>query len=155
MRSFNSTTAGGDGDHLPRSGSLVGAIANYTQAGLYLVPIPPANGQPVKGPQGPDATGWNRPRCTDNPNGYSNDPDDLIRRTGQPGSNIGLALEPSRVAAIDLDDLEVSREALALADIDLDALMNDPQAVRILSRKGRGKLLYTTWKVIGYPEDIF
>src|SRR5919106_6005029 len=101
------TTAQGEGEHPPRSGSLVGAIADYIQAGLYLVLIPPANGQPVKGPQGLDATGWNRPRCTDNPNGYSNDPDDLIRRAKAPGSNIGLALEPSRVVSIDLDDLEV------------------------------------------------
>jgi hypothetical protein len=75
-------------------------------------------------------------------NRRSNDPQDIIERTTQPGSNIGLALEPSKVAAIDLDDLGMSREALALADVDIDALLAAPDAVRIIGREGRGKLLY-------------
>jgi putative DNA primase/helicase len=36
----------------------------------------------------------------------------------------------------------MSREVLALADIDIDALLADPEAVRIIGREGRGKLLY-------------
>lgn len=115
------------------------AIHEYTQAGLFLVPIPPVSNTPVKGPT---RTGWNLLKSPNNPNGYSNDPEDIIRRTRAPGSNIGLALEPSRIATIDLDDLGISREVLALADIDIDALLADPAAVRIIGREGRGKLLY-------------
>ena len=70
-------------------------IEEYAEAGFFLVPIAPVEGKPVKGPQGSNATGWNLPRSEDSPNGYSNDPQDIIKRTSKPGSNIGLALEPS------------------------------------------------------------
>jgi hypothetical protein len=121
------------------------AIYDYIKVGLFLVPIPPVNNRAVKGPT---RRGWNRPKSPNNPDGYSNDPEDIIKRTAAPGSNIGLALGPSKVVTIDLDDLEVSREALALADIELDALMAAPEAVRIIGREGRGKLLYRV------PEDF-
>jgi hypothetical protein len=114
-------------------------IREYIRAGLYIIPIPPINGRPVKGPITP---GWNLPKSPENPNGYSNDPEDIIRRTKAPGSNIGLALGPSMAATIDLDDLKMSREVLALADIDIDALMADPESVQIVGRPERGKLLY-------------
>jgi hypothetical protein len=114
-------------------------IHEYIKAGLFLIPISPVNGKPVKGPT---SQGWNLPKSPENPNGYSNDPEDIIRRTKAPGSNIGLALGPSKVATIDLDDLKMSREVLALADIDIDALMADPESVQIIGRAGRGKLLY-------------
>jgi hypothetical protein len=114
-------------------------IHEYIKAGLFLIPISPINGKPVKGPT---SQGWNLPKSPENPNGYSNDPEDIIRRTKAPGSNIGLALGPSKVVTIDLDNLKMSREVLALADIDLDALMAAPDAVRIIGREGRGKLLY-------------
>lgn len=81
----------------------------YIKAGLFLIPISPVNGKPVKGPT---SQGWNLPKSPENPNGYSNDPEDIIRRTKAPGSNIGLALGPSKVATIDLDDLkDVTRGA--------------------------------------------
>src|SRR5438067_6691407 len=38
--------------------------------------------------------------------------------------------------------LKMSREVLALADIDLDVLLSDPESVQIIGRAGRGKLLY-------------
>jgi hypothetical protein len=114
-------------------------IREYVRAGLFIVPIAPINGKPTKRPT---SQGWNLPKSPDNPNGYSNDPEDIIRRTKAPRSNIGLALGPSKVASIDLDDLKMSREALALADIDIDALLADPQSVQIIGREGRGKLLY-------------
>jgi hypothetical protein len=115
------------------------AIHEYTRAGLFLIPISPVNGKPVKGPT---SQGWNLPKSPENPNGYSNDPEDIIKRTKVPGSNVGLALGPSKVVTIDIDDLEVARKALALADIDLDILLSDPQSVQFIGREGRGKLLY-------------
>jgi hypothetical protein len=115
------------------------AIREYTRAGLYLIPIPPIQNKPVKGPT---TRGWNRPKTPDNPDGYSNDPQDIIRRTTQPWANVGLALGPSKVTSIDLDDLKTAREVLALADIDIDALLAAPDAVRIIGREGRAKLLY-------------
>jgi hypothetical protein len=114
-------------------------IREYTKIGFFLVPIAPVRNKPVKGPTAP---GWNRPRSPDNPSGYSNDPQDIIKRTTQPWANIGLALGPSKVVTIDLDDLKMAREALRLADIDIDALMADPESVQIIGRPGRGKLLY-------------
>jgi putative DNA primase/helicase len=114
-------------------------IRNYVEAGLFLVPIPPVRNKPVKGPT---SRGWNLPKSPNNPSGYSNDSQDIIKRTTQPWANIGLALEPSKVASIDLDDLKMSREALRLADIDIDALMADPESVQISGRPERGKLLY-------------
>ena len=56
---------------------------------------------------------------------------------------LGLLHVSSKTCALDIDDLPAARALLAEQDIDLDALLNSPDAVRIESGKpGRAKLIY-------------
>jgi predicted P-loop ATPase len=103
------------------------AARQYVSAGLVLVPI-------ARGSKGPNHIGWNlRPQCVE----------DDGRATKLRGG-IGLAHLFSRTACIDLDDLAKCRHWLFDEHlINLDALMNAPDAVQISSgRVNRGKLLY-------------
>jgi len=59
-----------------------------------------------------------------------------------PDDGVGLILGRSGVATIDVDDLECARAALRALDIDLDGLLGAPDAVQIVSREGRAKLVY-------------
>lgn len=56
--------------------------------------------------------------------------------------NVGLAHAYSGTCAIDIDDLAICTAYLAERSIDLAALLDAPDAVRIESRPGRAKLLY-------------
>lgn len=98
------------------------AAAEYLAAGLQLVAIP-------AGSKGPTHRGWNTPE------GVVRDPDTL--------EGVGLAHAYSRTAALDFDDLALARQWLAARGVDVAALWDSPDAVRITSgRANRGKLLY-------------
>jgi hypothetical protein len=60
----------------------------------------------------------------------------------KPDDGVGLLLGRSRVVSIDIDDLDASICALSVIGIDLEELLGAPDAVRIISRPGRAKLLY-------------
>lgn len=104
------------------------SFRDYLQHGWKLCVIPPGS----KGPTGAAATGWNR----------------RDRAIGDPAmgpqiAGAGLCHAWSGTCAIDVDDYPRARDYLASQGVDLDALMNAPQAVRINSgRPGRAKLLY-------------
>lgn len=87
-----------------------------------LVPIP-------VGKKGPTARKWNeRNRCRLSPNW---------------NGNVGLAHAYSQTCAIDIDNLALARRWLALKNVDLDALLEAPDAVKVSSgRPNRAKLLY-------------
>lgn len=106
-------------------------IAAYINAGLALIPIKP-------GVKETTAKGWNLP-------GYAIRTHEEADKRLKKG-NIGLAhafCTPTPTCALDLDDLTKARPWLAARGIDVDALLADPEAVRIDSgREGRAKLLY-------------
>ncbi len=60
----------------------------------------------------------------------------------RPNDGVGVILGRSGLATIDIDDMDASRAALAALGIDLDALLGASDAVQIVSREGRGKLVY-------------
>lgn len=100
-------------------------LAEYVRHGWVLVPIP-------AGSKGPTAPGWNdRDRCIV-------EPELAVELDG----NVGLAHAYSGTCAIDIDDEEEVALWLAERGIDLYELMGAPDAVRIVSRPGRAKLLY-------------
>lgn len=100
-------------------------LADYVRAGWYLVPLP-------AGKKGPVAHKWNlRDQCI-------NDPEIAEWLDG----NVGLAHAYSGTCAIDVDDYATAKAFLTERQIDLDELLNAPDAVRIESRPGRAKLLY-------------
>lgn len=105
------------------------SLSDYIAHGLALVPIP-------TGEKGPSNKGWNKPGVA------ITDPDAAAVVTG----NVGLAhayCSPSPTMALDIDDLPKAREWLAEHGVDLDALRDADNAVRISSgRDGRDKLLY-------------
>lgn len=100
-------------------------LADYARFGWALVPIP-------LGRKGPDTPGWNkRELCIA-------DPDIAEWLDG----NVGLAHAYSGTCAIDVDDIEKSRAWLIDRGVNLDSLLDAPDAVRIESRPGRAKLIY-------------
>jgi len=105
---------------------LQDCVGRYLAAGFALVPI-------AAGSKGPASKGWNRrDRCI-------TDPADAGRIT----EGVGLAHAYSRTACLDVDDIDAARVWLAQRGVDLDALLNSPDAVGIRSgRPGRAKLLY-------------
>jgi predicted P-loop ATPase len=104
-------------------------LAEYCHNGWHLVPIP-------AGRKGPVGAGWNRREmCVVDP-----------EVAGWLDGNIGLAHAYSGTCAIDIDDLPRSVAWLAEKGIDLPALLDAPEAVRIESRPGRAKLIYRVQK---------
>ena len=100
-------------------------FAQYAAHGWKLVPIPPG----LKGPEGLDAKGWNKRENCKVPAGWA--------------GNVGLAHAYSGTCALDIDDFEAARVWLAERGIDLQSLLDEPDAVGISSgRPGRAKLLY-------------
>lgn len=59
-----------------------------------------------------------------------------------PSDGMGVILGPSGVASIDVDEMSSAKTALRALGIDLAALLEADDAVRIVSREGRAKLLY-------------
>jgi hypothetical protein len=113
-------------------------LAPLCGAGLALVPIPPINGKPTKAPTG---KGWNKPRSTENPGGYSSNAEDFANCQG---FNFGLYHGASKTMALDIDDLEQAKDVFEdVADIDLIEWLKDPKRLEIKSSKAnRGKLLF-------------
>ncbi|MGQ7959894.1 phage/plasmid primase, P4 family [Pseudomonas sp. SP16.1] len=113
----------------PADASRDDLISAYLAAGLPLVPIP-------AGQKGPTATGWNLPEnCI-------NTPAQAARLNGN--CNIGLAhaYGDPPTGALDIDDVEKARAWLADRGIDLGTLLAASDAVRIIGREERAKLLF-------------
>ena len=104
-------------------------IKDYLENGYALVPIP-------KGEKGPKTKGWNEPE------NVITDPKNATTITG----NVGLAhlyCSPSATAALDIDDFDLACNYLEKYCVDLQALLDAPDAVQVNSgRKNRSKLLY-------------
>lgn len=99
----------------------------YVEHGYSIVPIPP-------GLKGPRTKGWN---LRENRISRVEDVPATLKQAG-------LAHLYSNTCAFDLDDLEKARDHFRKSGIDLDALLNAEDAVRIDSGKpNRGKLLFT------------
>lgn len=105
------------------------AASAYVAHGMALVPIPPRMKSPL-------LQGWNKP-------------ENVITRIDAAADlvgNIGLAhayCSPSPTMVLDIDDLTKARAWLAERGIDLDALLDADDGVRISSgRPGREKLLF-------------
>ncbi len=108
-------------------------------AGFFFVRIPRVNRKPTKGPT---CKGWNLPQSAGNLNGYTNDMAQVAAWL-KAGDNIGLALQPSGVVSLDIDDLEETRRVFAGLGVGLDALLADLGRVEIQSgKKGKAKLLF-------------
>ncbi len=110
---------------VPQVAQHPASVDAYIRHGWQLVPIPP-------GSKGPRTAKWNQRDAV------------LKSQSDLPaGWGIGLCHAYSGTCAIDIDDYEASRGALALVGIDLDLLFAAPDAVTIDSgRPGHGKLLY-------------
>jgi hypothetical protein len=113
-------------------------IKKLCDTGLHLVEIPPINGKPTKAPKN---KGWNKPKSKDNPNGYSNNPDDF---KDCDGSNFGLYHGTSDTVAFDIDNRELTCKLFEdVADIKITDWFKDTKRFEIKSPKpNRDKLLY-------------
>ena len=104
-------------------------LADYVEHGYALVPIP-------RSEKGPKSKGWN------NQENVITDPKKATLIFG----NVGLAhlyCSPYITAALDIDDLSLASSYLSKRGIDLQALLDAPNAVQISSgRVNRAKLLY-------------
>lgn len=100
-------------------------VQAYIDHGWSLVPIPPSS-------KAPKAIGWNLKDAALKSSA------DLPEDWG-----IGLAHAYSGTCALDIDSLDTATSLLAEHGINLQALLNAPDAVQIASgREGRAKLLY-------------
>jgi len=115
-------------------------IKQLCNAGLYIVPIQKQNNKPSKAPR---LAGWNKPINANNPNGYSNNPDDF--KEGYKGYNFGLYHGASHTLAFDIDNMEKTISLFDdVASIKIQDWLSDDARVEIKSPKlNRGKLLYT------------
>ncbi len=116
-------------------------VAKLLDAGLSLVPIPRVNGKPSKAPR---HKGWNLQRTPANPNGYSSQMSDFLG-VDWTDCNFGLYHGASNTLALDIDDLERTKQILDdAAGVTLTDWLEDAQRVEIKSPKpNRGKLLFT------------
>lgn len=103
--------------------------SEYIETGMALIDIP-------AGTKGPVKKGWNK---------RENAITDPAKASVMKG-NVGLAHAfsvPTPTAALDLDDMEKARIWLAERGVDVDALREAEDAVKISSgREGRDKLLF-------------
>lgn len=154
----------GHGTNENRSQTHSTLLAAYSKAGLFLVGIPKVNGKPEKGPT---RKGWNLAQSDNNPDGYTDNPDQWAEWLDR-GCNIGLAHRPSGTMALDIDSLEETRRVFSDAGLPLDQWLNDPASVHFLSGKpGKEKLIFRlpdgvslptvqlSWKVDGREVSIF
>jgi len=114
-------------------------IVDLIQSGLALVPVPYRE-------KGPTSRGWNL---------RENVITTLEGSLLLVGKNIGLAhafCTPTPTCAVDLDNYKESKKWLAKEGIDLDQLLNSPDAAVIWSgKKNSLKLLYRLPKDVGAP----
>lgn len=100
-----------------REPTLADFAASYVrQFGFSLVPLPPRSKRPTTGD-------WGRHLLTDPQQARS-------YYTEHPTANIGVALGPSRLCSLDVDDLEATRAIFAEFGWDLDALVRDHPTVQ-------------------------
>lgn len=113
------------------------AAAHYyvDTLGWALVELPP-------GRKGPERTGWNAPGGP-----VTTRADVLATWGGRPDWGIGLVHGPSRTCALDVDDLEGAREALAAYRLNLDQLLAASAGIDS-GRPGRAKVLFAL------PSDL-
>lgn len=108
---------------------MTNAAVDYVAHGIALIDIPPRQ-------KGPVTKGWNEEK-----NAITN-----RERAAALTGNIGIAHAyclPVPTMALDLDDMVRAERWLAARGIDLNALLEDEDAVQIISGKaGRAKLLY-------------
>lgn len=115
-------------------------VAQYIENGFALVPIP-------LGQKGPRTPGWNR---------RENAITSLDKAAAITG-NIGLlhAYSSPVTMSLDIDHLEKAEALLRALDVDLQGLLNAPDAVQICSGKaGRAKLLYRLPANVGPMETV-
>jgi len=116
-------------------------LQTYTEVGFHFVRIPRQHGKPTKAPT---AKGWNLPRTPDNPNGYITNTASAAAWL-KAGDNLGLALVPSGVVSLDIDNLDETQRVLAGLGLPFDEWLADPNRVEIQSGKAnKGKLLFRT-----------
>lgn len=102
--------------------------AEYARHGWPLVLLPPRS----KGERGMRKH-WNTREHA------VTDPEQVAAWHG----NVGLLLAFARIASIDIDNLDAARAWFMVQGVDLDAMLDAPDALRIESgREGRAKLLY-------------
>lgn len=100
-------------------------LAAYAKHGWVLVPIP-------RGQKGPVTRGWQRrENCITDP-----------AVAAVLDGNVGLAHAYSKTCSIDIDDKPHVARWLADRGKDLEELLRAKDAVQIISREGRAKLLY-------------
>ena len=108
-------------------------------AGFHFVRIPRVDGMPSKGPR---AKGWNMPKSSNNPNGYTSDVNQASLWLAD-GDNFGLALVPSKIVSLDIDDLDVTLSIFKSLGLPVDTWLTDPRRVGIRSNKpGKDKILF-------------
>ena len=114
----------------PKPHSVSKDALDYMLNGWKLCSIP-------AGTKGPTAAAWNVNPVTN--------PSTL-------GGNIGLLHGLSGTCALDIDDMKMATAWLAENGVDLDALLNAPDAVQITSgRPGSAKLLYALPSFLAMP----
>lgn len=96
-------------------------VTQYLAAGWALAPIKPGTKQPR-------GVGWQSSGA------------EASHWDARPDDGAGIIHQHSGTCAIDIDDMECARLALEAIGIGLDDLLAD--GVQIVSREGRGKLLY-------------
>lgn len=103
-------------------------LSQYIDAGFSLVPLP-------EGSKGPVTKGWNqRNNCITDVAGLSRIPD---------GVGLAHAYSAPVTCSLDVDDLADAAQWLSARGIDLQDLLNAPDAVQIVSGKpNKAKLLY-------------
>lgn len=107
-------------------------LSEYVKNGWYLVEIQPGHKHPIHDK-------WNeKAMCIGGP--------EMADVAEWLHGNVGLAHAYSGSACIDVDDLDLAIVWLQAKGIDLSALLNARDAVRIESRPGRAKLLYRVSK---------
>jgi len=114
-------------------------VKDYAKAGFHFVRIRRVDGKPSKGPRG---TGWNLPKSAENPEGYTDNAQQAMIWLKE-GDNLGLALQPSGVVSLDIDDLEATLEVLHGMGLPLLTWLEADDSVEIRSGKeGKAKLLF-------------
>lgn len=112
------------------SDTTLGAALRYLELGLVLTHFAPG----TKGPQGPEAEGWNTAaKWIDSP---ARARAQLARRT----LNLGVIHAPSGTVALDVDDVNATRAIFAEFGLDLDALLG--AGLQIRGKADRAKALY-------------
>jgi putative DNA primase/helicase len=107
---------------------------DFIAAGFALVPIRP-------GTKSPERAGWNQKH-----NAITT-VEELANINGH-GLGLAHAYSTPITGAVDVDEMELAREYLRSRNIDLDALLADADAVRVVGREGRAKLLYALPKAL-------